>query len=124
MTNTRTPFSLRRVVAPALLLAIAATAMPAGAADAPLSITVKYDDLNIAHQAGVKALYSRIQVAARTVCEPLSTLPHLQSPAWGRCYSDAVSNAIQSVAQPALSSLYEEKTGKVLPTRLASLQIR
>jgi UrcA family protein len=98
--------------------------MPAGAADAQLSITVKYDDLNLSRPAGVDALYSRIQTAANTVCRPLSTQHHLQSSAWTQCFSDAVSNAVQSVGQPALSSLYAEKTGKALPTRLASLQTR
>jgi UrcA family protein len=124
MTKIKTPFSLRHIVAPALLIAAAAAAMPAGAADAPVSITVKYDDLNLSRPAGVNALYNRIQAAARTVCEPLSSQSHLQSPAYMGCFSDAVSDAVQKVGQPALSSLYQDKTGKALPARFASLETR
>ncbi len=124
MTKIRTPFGLRHIVAPALLLAAAVAAMPAGAADAPLSVTVKYDDLNLSRPAGVNALYNRIQAAARTVCEPLARRSHLQSTAYIGCFSDAVSDAVQKVGQPALSSLYQDKTGKALPTRLASLETR
>jgi len=126
MTNVKTAFSLRQILAPALLLAISATAMPAGAdtLDAPLSIKVHYADLDMTHAAGIKALYGRIQNAARKVCEPLASMPGLQTGAWDKCVANAVSTAVQSVGQPALSSLYEEKTGKVLPAQLASLEVR
>jgi UrcA family protein len=125
MTNLKTAFS--HMLAPALLLAIATAAMPAGAdaLDAPLSITIKYSDLDVTHEAGVKALYGRIQNAAHTVCEPQSNARDLQTMiARNKCISNAVSNAMETVGLPALTSLYQEKTGKVLTTRLAALQIR
>jgi UrcA family protein len=126
MTNVTAAFSLRQILAPALLLAIAATAMPASAADldAPLSVKVNYADLDLGHTAGVKVLYGRIQNAAQKVCEPLSSPLRLHTSAWDKCLATAVSNAVESVAQPALTSLFAEKTGKVLPSRFASLQVR
>jgi UrcA family protein len=124
MTNRKTALSLRRILAPALLLAIATAAMPAGAdvPDAPLSVKVSYADLDVAHAAGAKALYGRIQNAARDVCKPLSNQPRLHTSAWDKCISNAVSNAVQSIGQPALTSLHEEKTRNVLPVRFASLK--
>jgi hypothetical protein len=35
-----------------------------------------------------------------------------------------VSDAVQKVGQPALSSLYQDKTGKAWPARFASLETR
>jgi UrcA family protein len=126
MTKVTNAFSLRQILAPALLLTIAAAATPAGAdpVDATPSVKVNYSDLDVDHAAGAKVLFGRIQTAAHKVCEPLSSTPHLQTSAWDKCVSNAVSNAVQSVGQPTLTSLYEEKTGKIFPTRFASLQVR
>jgi len=126
MTHVNTAFSLRRILAPALLLAIATAAMPASAdvPNATQSLTVSYGDLDVTHEAGIKVLYGRIQSAAHNVCQPLSTLPGLKKTAFDKCVSDAASNAVRTIGQPALTSLYEQKTGVLLPTRLASLEVR
>jgi len=127
VTKVKTAASLGRILAPAILLAIATAAMPAGADDlnAPLSQKVNYSDLDVTHEAGVKALYTRIESAAHKVCEPAFSLPRLQQrAAWNKCLSNAESNAVQSIGLPALTSLYEAKTGTVVPTQLALLQVR
>jgi UrcA family protein len=122
------PFSLHRILAPMLLLALATAALPASAAEQlnvlpqfapPLSMKLAYGDLDLGTAAGVKALYARIHSAANQVCYPQVTYP-----GYYHCVTTAMANAVQSVGQPALTALYEKNTGKVLPTRLASLQVR
>lgn len=111
------PFSLHRILAPMLLLALATAALPASASE--LSMKLAYGDLDLGTAAGVKALYARIHSAANQVCYPQVTYP-----GYYHCVTTAMANAVQSVGQPALTALYEKNTGKVLPTRLASLQVR
>jgi UrcA family protein len=127
MNNVTSANRLRHILVSAVLLAGAVAALPSQAAtpDGPLSVKVDYSDLNLSHPAGVKVLYTRIQSAAQKVCAPLSGNRDLSlADAWAQCLSDAVSGAVQSVDQPALTSVYEEKTGKTIPTRFASLQSR
>jgi UrcA family protein len=100
MTIVKSAPRLRHVLVSALVLASAAAALPASAdaPDAPASIKLNYNDLNLSHTAGVKVLYSRIQGAAHKVCEPLSTGRRLEvTIAWENCVSGAVSHAVKSI---------------------------
>jgi UrcA family protein len=71
------------------------------------SETVRFDDLNLATQAGVHALYLRIQNAARDVCAP-AEYPgsRLASAAWKACVSSSVHEAILKVNLPSLTAYY------------------
>jgi UrcA family protein len=73
---------------------------------------VSFKDLNLDTPEGAAVLYRRITSAANEVCGnpnryDLSQLK-LQI-----CIKDAVSRAITQVNRPMLTSLYNEKTGKV-----------
>ena len=74
------------------------------------SIKVKYHDLDLSTQAGAEALYTRIQRAARRVCdldrEPADPfrLSH-----WQYCYKAAVANAVNDVNNKNLTAMYREK---------------
>jgi UrcA family protein len=78
--------------------------------DKPPSVTVHFSDLNVSSPAGAKALYGRIQRAARVVCKRYSakTLPGVVN---GReCYRNAVANAVRDVNQSQLLALHASKT--------------
>ena len=80
------------------------------------SETVKFADLNLGTQAGVEALYRRIHVAARHVCEqPAGELAGVRS-----CMDKAESEAIGKVNVPLLTAFYQKKTGKQPQTITAS----
>lgn len=74
------------------------------------SIKVKYGDLNLASPEGIEALYTRIEKAARRVCN-IDNRPsapfHLTQ--WRYCYKTAVVNAVRDVDNQKLTAMYREK---------------
>jgi UrcA family protein len=72
---------------------------------------VNFSDLDLTRSAGVAALYARIQLAARHVCEPV--LPQdLGSEQRARaCAAHAVEQAVADVKVPQLTSYHREKLG-------------
>jgi UrcA family protein len=73
----------------------------------PTSLPVRFADLNTATPEGVKALYGRIQSAARQVCGPSFSL--WQSDAfwaWRSCYRKTVDEAVSKLDFPALTALH------------------
>jgi UrcA family protein len=124
MNRLNTFGGFRTVIASALFGAIASNfaVLPASADsfDAP-QVTVKYGDLNLANSQGVATLYSRIQAAAKNVCwqdgrDIQSTVQR------NACVDKAISGAVTKVNNSALSAMYGQKTGKEMPTRVASLR--
>ena len=76
----------------------------------PPSITVRYDDLNLANKAGVEALYQRIKRAASEVCdaaEGQSFGPGIHR-GWSQCYHQAVSDAVGKVNNTQLAVLHAQ----------------
>jgi len=72
--------------------------------DAPTK-AVRFDDLDISKAAGAKALYRRIQAAAKEVC-PLYMSSDLHLVAVQRaCIEQAIDNAVRSVNAVALTEL-------------------
>jgi UrcA family protein len=69
--------------------------------------TVIFQDLNLAHAAGVAALYKRIHAAAQRVCAvsgPIE-LVFYNSRASAKCTKDAEARAIEKINLPALTTL-------------------
>ena len=54
--------------------------------------TVSYADLNLESEAGVRALYRRLQYASKKVCNARSVLVQYQASA---CYRKTLSNAVE-----------------------------
>jgi UrcA family protein len=71
----------------------------------PPSKTVRYDDLNIAAEAGAKTLYSRISAAAQEVCGRSTGTDPILRMATQACVKTAIDNAVKKVDAPALSRL-------------------
>jgi len=84
-----------------------AHATPAGDVE---SQTVPYGDLNLSSEAGVAALYRRIQVAARNVCGNANfTGSRIVSQDWKDCVSESVRHAVLSINRPQVTSYYADR---------------
>jgi UrcA family protein len=80
---------------------------------------VNFADLDLTRTAGVAALYTRIQLAARRVCEP-AMLRDLGSEQRARlCAAHALEQAIAAVNAPQLTSYHQEKQGVKVPIIVA-----
>ena len=73
--------------------------------------TVKYGDLDLSRTAGAASLYSRIQTAARAVCEsPLSTGVRGEMLLSRHCMEESIARAVADVNAPTLTSYHLMKT--------------
>jgi UrcA family protein len=115
--------TFRTVIATALIGAIASSlAVLPAVADSfdAAQITVKYGDVNLANSQGVATLYSRIQAAAKSVClqgSGAEPIVHREA-----CVDKAILGAVSNVNNSALTAMYSKKTGKEMPSQLASVQ--
>jgi UrcA family protein len=67
--------------------------------------TVKFGDLDLARTAGAATLYSRIQAAARAVCEP-ATGARESLLLVRRCVDQSITRAVADVNAPALTGYH------------------
>jgi UrcA family protein len=107
------------------LLAGLCTAAPlyagaVAAATSTKSVTVHFGDLNLRSEAGVQALYSRIQAATRVVCSPEPAGDRLAMLRFKACRNEALSDAVTQVGSPALAALHRTKIGGAESARMAS----
>ena len=101
------------------------TSLPAGAAGLePLSVTVKYGDLDVSRPQGAATLYSRIRAAAEKVCSPLEGGGVAAKMRFNACIDRAISDAVETIHQPELSAFYSAKRGTPRPIRVAFRQSR
>jgi UrcA family protein len=101
--NISTTNLIRSLSAATLCVAILSgfTSMPAGAAAfEPLSVTVRYGDLDLSRAAGSTILYNRIRAAAERVCSPLDGGGLAAKTRLKDCIDKAVSDAIRTVPRP------------------------
>jgi UrcA family protein len=88
-------------------LAVLAVAALAGAGSASAaqstesSVTISYGDLDLSTVSGANALYARLSGAARLVCGD-SGRSLVEQRAWERCYSHALSDAVERIDSPLL----------------------
>jgi UrcA family protein len=125
--NIITTSASRRLVAATLLGAISSSfiAPSAGAAGLePLSVTVKYGDLDVSRAQGAITLYSRIRAAAEKVCSPFEAGGVAAKMRFNGCIDKAISDAVKTIHQPELSAFYSAKRGMPQPIRLAFRQSR
>ena len=107
-SNVKTENRTTLVCAAAMWLACALVACNARADEQLPSETVKFADLDLGTQAGVEALYGRIHLAARRVCDA----PAGEQAAMWACMTQAESEAIGKVNVPLLTAFYQKKTGR------------
>ncbi|MBI1403971.1 MAG: UrcA family protein [Porphyrobacter sp.] len=84
----------------AAAIGLACTAAPAFAKFAPLTITVRHSDLDLATAEGQKTLDQRIEKAVRTVCRvtDIETGSRVMSDQKAACLAQARANAHEQVA--------------------------
>ncbi|WP_164118968.1 UrcA family protein [Sphingorhabdus sp. Alg239-R122] len=95
-------------------LAIMSASAPAMAgAQETRSVEVRYDDLNLASEAGAKRLQGRIKAAARTVCSPMPSRALADQLDYKKCFSQAVSGG----SKAAVTILAKAKSGQEFASR-------
>ena len=66
------------------------------------SVVVKYGDLDLASEAGVKSLHSRLRNAAEQVCSPFQSRVLGLREQYERCVTDAMTQSVAAVGNPSL----------------------
>ena len=84
------------------------------------SITVSYGDLDLAADAGNRALYRRLVSAARSVCGPTPGRDLAQHRDWSDCYTGALDAAVAETGSRPVAALHSERTGRQVAARIAS----
>jgi UrcA family protein len=116
--KTKTQNSFRRVVVVAALVAGFATA---GQATELPQVHVNFSDLNVNSEAGAAVLYQRIRNAAEQVCGTFGVRDLGAAAAAKACKARAIGEAVAWVHRPALTQVYEGKTGVTAVERVAAL---
>jgi UrcA family protein len=104
-------------------MAVAAMA-PASAADVP-TVAVRYADLDLRHEAGVKVLYRRLYNAAVEVCgQRERTGSRIVRVAWKSCVAATVAAAVAMVDRPELTAYHQQRTDATAPLQASLLAPR
>jgi UrcA family protein len=100
-----------------LLAALAAGTAQVTLADTvdhvPLSLHVRYSDIDLANSGGAKALYERLTTAAGLVCAPYESPELVRGKPYRSCVHQAISAAVADINSPMLTSYYVSKGGEV-----------
>ena len=75
------------------------------------SVTVRYDDLDLATKQGAHTLYRRIVAAAEKVCPDYQTRDLGRITRAQSCRAAAISRAVRQVNSPQLAVIYAERGG-------------
>lgn len=78
------------------------------------TVTIRYDELDLAKQQGVEALYIRIGSAARRVCRADASLRLRDRANSGACYQDAIGRAVKQVNLPTLTAVHRARTSSTM----------
>jgi len=89
--------------------ALALSGMAAAGSNDVNSVVVRYGDLNLNSQAGVKSLHRRIRNAAESVCSELNTRVLGLRDDYDLCVDEAVKNGVAEVANPNLTNFHATK---------------
>jgi UrcA family protein len=96
-----------KALIPATVLATLYSCAPvwAGTTEAPRSVTVHFEDLNINNARGAARLYRRIEFAAQDVCGGNLASQRLLvlSSRYATCVRDAIAGAVARVNRPAVT---------------------
>ncbi|MFZ1992238.1 MAG: UrcA family protein [Alphaproteobacteria bacterium] len=82
------------------------------------SVKVDFSDLNVTSLAGAKVLLGRINAASSKVCGPAPAPMELSSRAdWSTCMADAASRAVDTLGNPLVTDLFEQKNPAIVIAR-------
>jgi len=111
MNNTTKTRRLAGIVALSLSVVTFVRIAHADSIDGAPTKTVAYGDLNLDSPSGAKALYRRIQTAARAVCSPLEGKDLAFLAAWQSCYDHAIDEAVDKVNNNRVTLVRAQTTG-------------
>jgi UrcA family protein len=118
MTTSTRSTGFRSLIASAFLGALALSFGALSAPEAgPATVTVKYEDLNVASRSGALVLYERIRKAAQVACSYYWFKTDADE---ARCLHNTIANAVAKVNQPALTAIYNAKFKTPAPSVLVS----
>jgi UrcA family protein len=103
-------------------IALTAVAMPI-LATASESVAVRYGATELASPATVAKLHSRIESAARQVCEQYAGRELARQRVFALCTGRSVAVAVKSVRSPALNAYHESHTGEPVATKELALKL-
>src|SRR2546429_8872336 len=106
MTSATSTDLLRASAALTACLIVGASAYAAAPADPSPSVRVSYHDLDLATEQGTQALYARIVLAARRVCEVSDIRKLAEVAAANACREQAIARAVRDVNNPRLAAIY------------------
>lgn len=84
---------------------------------------VRYDDLNLQADAGVRALYARLAEAAVRACGDFDRRSAADRRDWRQCYDTALGAAVERADISALLTLHESgRSEETFPDRIAAVR--
>jgi UrcA family protein len=103
-----------RFASASLGAAVAGLVLAAGSAAAAgpqvRTAAVRYGDLNLASDAGVRTLYTRLRAAAGNVCGPRDNRYMPLQLAWEKCRDEALATAIAEFGNTRLAALHRSSS--------------
>jgi UrcA family protein len=120
MNSSKAFSSPRSLITAAVFGVLAASfgaAFAAGTSSDPVSVNVRYSDLNVSRPRDALVLYNRIQRAAENACSYWWFKSDADE---SRCVHDAIANTVTKVNHPALFAVYNSKNKAPLPGTLVS----
>ena len=99
------------IQAAALLVCLPALSQADSATPAPRSMQVSTAGLDLNTPAGAQAFYSRLNSAAKKVCNRESEGDPIYGPQFSLCYRDTLRIAVLSVNRPLVTQRYNEQHG-------------
>jgi UrcA family protein len=96
----------------ALAMVQTITTLPASAGEEIItkSQVVRFGDLNLSSDQGIRTLYQRIRTAARKVCSQANDTMVLEHRNFRGCVNKAVDEAVDKVNRPALTAMHRTRT--------------
>ena len=109
--------AVRCFIAAAILGALSATSTASAADPRPVSVTVKYADLNLASPTGARVLYGRIRAAAQNGCDYFWFKTDSDE---AQCLQSAIASAVTRINRSLLTAEYNQKYKIQAPDALVS----
>ena len=75
------------------------------------SVKVRYADLDLTQDAGIRALYQRLRLAARQACGSADSRLLADLRNWQRCFDAALGTAVQRLDHERLTALHRDRNG-------------
>lgn len=87
---------------------------PGGSAE-PLSVLVRYGDLDLSRDEGARALYARLRAAAHRVCAPLDSYDLHTQQLQRECYKTTLADAVKRLNSERVAALHDGGDRRPVP---------